>query len=329
MLKKRHGVCHITLRKLRKRIEEDMKTASALSALCCAILMVFMAPTKTSAFMVFGTPEKPYTWKTANGTKVLWEVNSGAPAMVRDAMIAATANWSSATNGTVQFAEGSGGITIEWDADGKLIADPLYLAYTTFNANYQEIRSARIIINASRYTWQRGGYGGVSTQAGKSEANLDSVILHELGHALGLDHSDRNTATIVGAVSYGNLPTMNSVVYAGAESLHQDDQARARSLYPSDAPIESIQQSETAGSKTPLLITLPKSKGRASFRARLKVSGGSGPVTWNFGDGSTRTGSRSSANHVFVTPGIYTVTATCGQQSGEVKIEVEARNSRR
>ena len=271
--------------------------AAMLTGAALASAWLFSAP--SSAFQPFmSNANLPYHWTTA----ITWQVDSGAPSIAHDAMAAAFQAWSNATGGAFQFAEGPGGITLHWDAAGTKIPDPLYLAYTTFNSNSAgEINGGDIIVNALNYTWHNGGYGGVGAVAadGTRDANLDACILHEVGHALGLNHCDLNPAAIVGVIVPGDPPTMNSVLDAGAGTLHDDDIAGIRSLYPAAPPPPSsitVTATPPGGTRKPLQVGFAQ-------------VGGDAATAWDFGDGST--GAGVSAQHTFTANGTYTVTVNC------------------
>jgi hypothetical protein len=247
---------------------------------------------------------------------IKWNVAPEAPAIVRESMQAVAQAWSDATAGEVKFEEGVGGIQIEWDADGSKIVDTLYLAYTTFNADVDNhIISSKVIVNALSYTWHRGGYTGIGpVMNGKRDSNLDSVLMHEIGHALGLDHSDRNAASIVGSWSASDLPTMNSVIYPGADSLHSDDDAGITTLYPSGA-----------ASAPSLAVSASPLTGRGPLTVSFNTLDGS-LALWDFGNGTQ--GSGASTTHKFTTPGVYTVTCTANGTSTTVQIEVTKKGKR-
>ena len=278
------------------------QTALSILTITAMITWAMSAPVK--AFQPFMTSSSTaYHWNLAlqNGT-INWHLADGVPSMAGESMTACMQSWSDATSGAFKFAQGPGGVSVDWDTDGTKIPDPTYLAYTTFNADATgRITDARIVVNAHNYTWHRGGFGGVGpTINGVRDANLDSVILHELGHALGLDHSDKNPAAIVGTLVAGDPPTMNSIVYPGAGSLHDDDKAGIRSLYDTSVHVApsaiTVTPSVTQGTKAPLNVSFTQVGGDAS-------------TTWDFGDGSTSTG--TSAQHAFTANGTYTVTVDC------------------
>lgn len=282
-------------------VRSILKPLIAVLLMSAALTCALSRPAK--AFTPFKTSSNtPYSWNlaTLQNTTILWQADANVPAMASESMNAMLQSWADATGGAFKAAQGPGGIVVEWDTDGSKIPDPLYLAFTTFNSdNAGHILGARIIVNALNYTWHRGGYGGVAPAVnGVRDANIDSVLLHELGHALGLDHSDKNPAAIVGVQLAGDPPTMNSVIYPNAGTLHDDDRAGIHSLY-------------AAAATAPSAITLSPSvlSGKAPLTVDFTQFGGDASTTWNFGDGST--GSGMTANHVFTANGAYTVKVDC------------------
>lgn len=294
-----------------------------LMAMICGVVLVTLTVQPSSAYTIFkNTAGVPYKWNmtTLPNNTIYWTVDVAAPAIVRESMQKCTKEWNDTTDGVLKFAEGPGGMVVEWDATGVKIPDTLFLAYAYFSStNQQDITSARIVINAKNYTWQRGGYTGVGPMLnGVREANLDSVLLHEIGHTLGLDHSDRNVSSIIGDVSASDLPTMNSVIYPGAETLHADDEAGARFIYLNET-------SPTA--KAPLQVLASPLKGKAPLVVSFSQFGGDGSTTWNFGDGVNIKG--GSAVRRFTVPGVYNVEVDCRGHKGTVTVEIEGKASKK
>jgi len=108
-------------------------------------------------------------------------------------------------NGSIVFFENSVG----WPAD------PNILAYATPTPGAGcSIASSAIVFNAVTYTWSAGGGN-----------DLQSVMTHEVGHWIGLDHSSHGGATMAACYSGGT----------GDQVLSCDDTEGICTLYPSGA----------------------------------------------------------------------------------------------
>ena len=132
--------------------------------------------------------------------------------MIRDTVQAALNKWCVACSGGFQFEGAPGGITVTFDR--------FYYgaAYTTRVIQDGKITAATIVLN-SRYRWCRKPIGIVLRFSRRSEADLDAVLTHEIGHALGMEHSDiENT-------------TMWPLIYPSTATLAQDDVNGICSLY--------------------------------------------------------------------------------------------------
>jgi len=62
-----------------------------------------------------------------------------------------------------------------------------------------------------------------------SDATFGIVIAHEVGHLIGLDHTQIDSAQ---GLSPSNYPLMYPIAYRGTASLHEDDIAAVSALYP-------------------------------------------------------------------------------------------------
>ena len=121
-------------------------------------------------------------------------------------------------DGTAQIAKNNGANTITFGADAFGEAWPArVLAYTYIFANGSRRTEADIVFNSSTWTWN--SYRGVPRA---NVYDLQRVTLHELGHAIGLDHPD--------AIGQSESAVMNST-YSDGDVLLPDDINGAAFLY--------------------------------------------------------------------------------------------------
>jgi len=273
---------------------------------------------------------KPFSWDVPAqpGGQIVWQADPAAPPILREAMLYATQHWSEATNGKLNFVESAApftddgtffGVTLNWDSSGTRLIDPGFLAYATFSvsASTGRIATSRIVVNAHDYSWHRGEPYGQTYGAGSTRvADLDGVLLHELGHGIGLDHSDKNPAAMVGSSSASNYPTMNSIVFAGIESLHMDDVAGVQALY---GVGDAVVNGYDAGT-TPLTIVFERAKRKKAVTYNFRIeNGGDASTIWDFGDDEQAVG--TDVQHRYRWRGQFTVTALCNGKVATVKVQ--------
>ncbi len=138
-----------------------------------------------------GTAKRAYiTWNQVTDTKFSWTIGG----------------WGGPYGG---FGDGFNNIRF------KEINDAGVLGLTVYNL-YNGDRDADVKIDLSQ-NWECG-----PGSPWWNEMDLESVILHEAGHQLGLGHSSNNQAVMWWAISMG----------ANKRDLHSDDINGIRGLYP-------------------------------------------------------------------------------------------------
>src|SRR5579862_6935297 len=114
----------------------DLKQASGIVFAICALIWIFAGAAGAYQPFVSQTGQ-PCNWALDSlpGRTLHWMPAPGVPDMAGDSMACAFQAWRDATDGQFNFVMGAGEITIDWDMDGSKIADPLLLAYTTYNTD--------------------------------------------------------------------------------------------------------------------------------------------------------------------------------------------------
>ncbi len=167
-------------------------------------------------------------FKLANGQPLQWKkaaltfaIDKGLSDIFRQSFTECGRVWRAASGGGLVFTEvkpsESPDILITVMQDLKW--EP-YLGFTTFQLNPDSIKTAKIEINMNLYRWHKGAPYGVSPPGTpKRDVDVDGVMLHELGHALGLNHATDRASTM--------YPT----IYPGTETIEADDIRGLRSIY--------------------------------------------------------------------------------------------------
>ncbi len=252
----------------------------------CALGVLLLLCASASAFEFHRAADgTPIRWNAT--LPIRWSVPEGTPENVRSAFVAALAQWTGASGGALNFVEAPGGITLNFNSDSKL---GKVMAYTTCEVQSGQILRATVEVNAHDYNW-----------ASAYAPYLAPALLHELGHALGLDHP-KSADSITGTFLQQDPPTMWETLTLNARTLHYDDILGLRTLYGLDT-------------------TFPATFG-CSEKHRGKVytftaSAAPADVFWDYGDGT----SDASATHRFPRGG-YTIEAQSRGFSGSIFVQI-------
>jgi matrixin/protein with PEP-CTERM/exosortase system signal len=119
----------------------------------------------------------------------------------------------STVNGNVWFMDGRN--SIEWSSAVGLDLPNNVLGVCSFNSldpngdNDGRMREADVLLNLDFASDFASGY-----------YNIGRVLLHEIGHAIGLGHSEYSDAVMYPYISAGALPELTADDIAGARSLY-------------------------------------------------------------------------------------------------------------
>ena len=205
-----------------------------------------------------------------SGGEVPYSINAtGAMEMsqaaVETLVAAATRKWSTPLNGNLVFNQ-NGHTNIKQPGhndsvnviyfDDAWSQDPSLLALTYVWSNPQgEIIGFDLAVNATDHTWATDG---------RADANdLMNTLSHEIGHALGIDHSP----DVVLATMYPSSPAGE----IQKRDLHEDDVAAATYLYNNSTPAQAagcatFSANSASWMWTALIVIL------VSFRSRETLS---------------------------------------------------------
>ena len=232
----------------------------------------------------------PIRWNAAQ--PIHWKVASGTPEFVRSAFADALGKWSDASGGALSFVEApgaSGGITLTYNTASTLQS---VMAYTRCDVLSGRIFNASIELNAATYNWET-----------LYAAFLSPALLHETGHALGLEHPAADGSTVVGAFRTADPPTMWETLSLSARTLHYDDVIGLRTLYGLDT--------------TSVDSTFACSEKHRGKVYTFTASAAPGDVYWNYGDGT----SDATGAHRFPRGG-YTVGAQSRGYTGTLNVQI-------
>ncbi|MEO8432640.1 MAG: PKD domain-containing protein [Acidobacteriota bacterium] len=225
-------------------------------------------------------------WSAVPGTNVRYSQSSGtAPVVVHLDVENEAPAWSEPLSCT------SGGI-IGYGGPGTSRSAPAYLGASGYYAP------------ASGAVWMRKVTGGCY-----SAATFRSAVLHELGHTLGLGHSDQDvSAHSTSTAAERDDAVMRSVIPSSRPSTPQADDVQAIRYYygAGSTPVPAPSARFFFSPATPLagqVVTFTDGS-----------TGSPSSWSWTFGDGSSSTAQSPAKS--YAAAGSYTVTLVAGNVGG-------------
>ncbi|HSE98694.1 MAG TPA: putative Ig domain-containing protein [Blastocatellia bacterium] len=225
------------------------------------------------------SPSIPTRWfEPDNGEPVTFLINTeGAPiAGVIDDISAAMSVWSSVPGCTLRVASGGttdeclsrggGNVVVFNNCDGRFAPVPGCASIIALGGLSWDTSQTRVVNGMTFYKAILGfiSFNPYSFCSFESNCNIREITTHELGHALGLGHSQHVDATMFGGAHFDGR----------CASIRQDDINGIRFLYPLQDP-----------GATPLAITtgsqLPGAARSALYMQALEASGGILPYSWS------------------------------------------------
>jgi len=251
-----------------------------------------------------------YHWPGPNPMREPYvvNVNTSDPGDMLGAIQAAANTWSSVA--TADFVFTYGGSTsaadrslndaneITWKNEGS--NGILATTYWWYEASTRHIFEADMVINDS-YKWDTSG------QPDGSEFDLQSTVLHELGHFLSLGHDSDPAAVMYGYLNAGQVKrVLHSNDIAGISHIYPVSftPTPGPSLTPTTTPTRTPRPTETP-TRTPTPGLAGSLVGRVILQGRSNYSG----ATVTTGGGQMMTGADGRFEFALA-PGTYTVTVT-------------------
>lgn len=165
----------------------------------------------------FGAQDSCHFNRNSMGVRISWKgslpvnmiIHSSVPAKYDADIISAAHRWNQAKGKTIinvardnSFGEGPGNDRkniIYWSSDWDP-ASAQEQARTVSNTDVSRIIDSDIKINAKNFA-----YSLTSQALGTTAVNLESLVLHEMGHVLGLQHFEGDTYVMSTALSGGKV----------------------------------------------------------------------------------------------------------------------------
>jgi hypothetical protein len=282
-----------------------MKRVVVVSALAAAVLLV--AATAARSYSTYAK------W---SGARATFYVNPAAADVGASAAAAAVQYalnvWSTQTGTTFRYQYGGTVSDTATAHDNRNVmifrnasnGSAIGTTYSWWDSS-KNLLDSDIVMWSSNFTFFTGtsGCGGVA-----NAAYLEDVATHELGHALGLNHSTSTTATMYPSYSYCSQ---------ALRTLASDDIAGAKALYPAST--------STAPSNTPPVVTITSPANGASFVQGTNISFAgsasdaqdgniSSRIQWK--DNGASIGSGNLLSSLLSLVGVHTITATVTDNNG-------------
>ncbi|GJE30482.1 matrixin family metalloprotease [Methylobacterium oxalidis] len=161
---------------------------------------------------------------TSGGT-VTWAIDAALPAAFASVIQSAFATWASVAN--ISFQQVASTATANIDlTQGAIDGLGNTLGYASYNFSGQRMSAATVTFDSAE-GWRASGSKVVSNQG----TDFYLVALHEIGHALGLDHYN------------GKPEVMNSIISPAITGLMAGDIAGIQALYgaaPAAPPVSTV-----------------------------------------------------------------------------------------
>jgi predicted Zn-dependent protease len=185
-----------------------LATVLVVAAAQPAMAYTLLSPTRTWA----STPVPVRVYTTGNST--ITDGDGGVTAVAN-----AIRAWAVVGSGTTSSAavRGTAPATIMLNNNGKICTGSCLAATLTGYYTGNTIYDADVYTN-TRYSY----YSSRETDGCSGEYDIDGIMVHEVGHVIGLGHS-----TVTGATMYPSVSSCN----AGNRTLEADDLAGMNVLY--------------------------------------------------------------------------------------------------
>ncbi len=232
---------------------------------------------------------------------VTWCTDGGEEIALHDRLAGAMDAWfalvpcAGLAHTYVGACEGAGEVdlAVVWaDPDDEL--DDGVLAARTYTMEGAEVTGERLVLDDVAFTTDEAVAAGECVD----EPNLDLLLLHELGHWLGLEHACEDGEPCVGdeadaVMSWILEPCESRSLNAVDEALIRAVYASLTTPHPADEP--------------PVIVNAPPFSVCVSLVSPDGLVTGNPSVTWNFGDGGV--GDGLEACHTYTDEGSFVVSA--------------------